>query len=146
MATKTAVVLLDDVLSALDVHTIEWVVNKCLSGSLLKGRTVILVTHNLAMTGKLAKRIVTLSSHGVATVNTSTEEAVAQEPSILRDQPEENKEMYDEIDESRPLQVPILIPAAGKLIAEEEVALGHVSLSASEPSPYSYTVHDINHH
>lgn len=95
------------------------------------------------MTGKLAKRIITLSSHGVATVSISTEEAVAQEPSVLSDQLDEDKEMYDQIDESIPLEVPHVTPTAGKLIAEEEVALGHVSLSASESSPYIHTVQHI---
>ena len=35
--------LLDDVLSALDVHTAKWVVDKCFRGDLIKGRTLILV-------------------------------------------------------------------------------------------------------
>lgn len=44
--------LLDDVLSALDVHTAKWVVDKCIKGKLLRGRTVILVTHNLSLLKK----------------------------------------------------------------------------------------------
>ncbi|KAG8968451.1 hypothetical protein FRC03_007393 [Tulasnella sp. 419] len=35
--------LLDDILSALDVHTSRWIVDKCLRGDLLKDRTVLLV-------------------------------------------------------------------------------------------------------
>lgn len=96
---------------------------------LLKGRTVVLVTHNLTMTGKLAKRIVTLSSHGVTTLNASTEDAIAQEPSLLHNQPDEEKEPQDQIDHAKPAEVP---RSQDRLIAEEEVALGHVSLSASE--------------
>ena len=37
------ILLLDDVLAALDVHTSRWIVDKCFQGDLLKGRTVILV-------------------------------------------------------------------------------------------------------
>lgn len=37
------ILLLDDVLAALDVHTARWVVEKCLQGDLVRGRTVILV-------------------------------------------------------------------------------------------------------
>lgn len=35
--------LLDDVLSALDVHTARWIVDKCFKGDLVRGRTVVLV-------------------------------------------------------------------------------------------------------
>ncbi|OJT02282.1 ATP-binding cassette transporter abc4 [Trametes pubescens] len=37
------ILLLDDILAALDVHTSKWVVEQCLKGDLLRGRTVILV-------------------------------------------------------------------------------------------------------
>ena len=37
------ILLLDDVLAALDVHTAKWIVDKCFQGDLVKGRTVILV-------------------------------------------------------------------------------------------------------
>jgi ABC-type multidrug transport system fused ATPase/permease subunit len=40
-------VLLDDVLAALDVHTAKWIVEKCLKGKLMKGRTVLLVVSQL---------------------------------------------------------------------------------------------------
>lgn len=41
--SPASIVLLDDSLSALDVHTAKWVVEKCLAGPLMKGRTVLLV-------------------------------------------------------------------------------------------------------
>lgn len=37
------IILLDDVLAALDVHTSRWIVDKCFKGDLLRGRTVLLV-------------------------------------------------------------------------------------------------------
>jgi ABC-type nitrate/sulfonate/bicarbonate transport system ATPase subunit len=37
------IILLDDVLAALDVHTSKWIVDKCFKGDLLRGRTVLLV-------------------------------------------------------------------------------------------------------
>jgi ABC-type bacteriocin/lantibiotic exporter with double-glycine peptidase domain len=37
------ILLLDDVLAALDVHTAKWIVNKCFKSDLIVGRTVILV-------------------------------------------------------------------------------------------------------
>ncbi len=45
--SKAAIVLLDDVLSALDVHTSKFIVDNCFKGDLLRGRTVLLVTHHI---------------------------------------------------------------------------------------------------
>ena len=41
--SKASILLLDDILAALDVHTSKWIVEKLLRGDLVKGRTVILV-------------------------------------------------------------------------------------------------------
>ena len=37
------IILLDDVLAALDVHTARWIVEKCFKGDLVQGRTILLV-------------------------------------------------------------------------------------------------------
>lgn len=37
------ILLLDDVLAALDVHTSKWIVDKCFRGDLVRDRTVLLV-------------------------------------------------------------------------------------------------------
>lgn len=42
-------VLLDDCLSAVDAHTSKHIYEKCFMGNLLKGRTVILVTHQVRL-------------------------------------------------------------------------------------------------
>ncbi|KAF8593263.1 hypothetical protein BDV93DRAFT_461555, partial [Ceratobasidium sp. AG-I] len=44
---RTQVVLLDDVLSAVDSHTAEHIVQNCFQGPLMKGRTVVLATHHV---------------------------------------------------------------------------------------------------
>ncbi|KAF8594789.1 hypothetical protein BDV93DRAFT_501773 [Ceratobasidium sp. AG-I] len=44
---RTQVVLMDDVLSAVDSHTAEHIVNKCLLGPLMQHRTVVIVTHHV---------------------------------------------------------------------------------------------------
>lgn len=41
--SRAQILILDDVLAALDVHTARWVVDKCLQGDLVRGRTVLLV-------------------------------------------------------------------------------------------------------
>ncbi|GJE99692.1 multidrug resistance-associated ABC transporter [Phanerochaete sordida] len=59
--------LLDDVLAALDVQTARWVVDACFMGELMKGRTVILVTHNVALTAPLAALVVSVDASGAVT-------------------------------------------------------------------------------
>ena len=41
--SQAQVLILDDILAALDVHTAKWIVDKCLQGDLVRGRTVLLV-------------------------------------------------------------------------------------------------------
>lgn len=46
--SQAQILILDDVLAALDVHTARWVVDKCLKGDLVRGRTVLLVVSSLS--------------------------------------------------------------------------------------------------
>lgn len=46
--SQAQILILDDVLAALDVHTARWVADKCLQGDLVRGRTVLLVVSILA--------------------------------------------------------------------------------------------------
>ncbi|KAL2817293.1 hypothetical protein BDW59DRAFT_152765, partial [Aspergillus cavernicola] len=52
------VLLLDDPLSALDHNTAETVVRKCLTGPLMDGRVIVLVTHRIHLVRHLADQIV----------------------------------------------------------------------------------------
>lgn len=54
------VLLLDDPLSALDHNTAEFVARKCLAGPLVQDRTVVLVTHRVALVRSIAKQIVNI--------------------------------------------------------------------------------------
>uniref|UniRef100_A0A8H7XSA6 P-loop containing nucleoside triphosphate hydrolase protein n=1 Tax=Psilocybe cubensis TaxID=181762 RepID=A0A8H7XSA6_PSICU len=58
------IILLDDVLAALDVHTSVWIIEKCFWGDLVKGRTVLLVTHNITLAKPIASLIVKLGLDG----------------------------------------------------------------------------------
>ncbi|KAI5477473.1 ABC transporter [Pseudohyphozyma bogoriensis] len=77
---KTEVVLLDDVLSAVDSHTVSHLITHCLNGSLLYNRTVILVTHYVKLTShKLSScsLIVTLSSGQILSLHDPSEDREA---------------------------------------------------------------------
>jgi ABC-type multidrug transport system fused ATPase/permease subunit len=56
--SSARILLLDDPLSALDFNTAESVVGKCLSGPLMRDRTVVLVTHRTTLVRDLAQQII----------------------------------------------------------------------------------------
>ncbi|CAE6522225.1 unnamed protein product [Rhizoctonia solani] len=55
-------VLLDDPLAAVDMHTARHLVDKCLAGPLMEGRTIVLVTHHVRMCLDTASYLVELSN------------------------------------------------------------------------------------
>lgn len=65
--STTKILLLDDPLSALDQQTAESIVQKCLSGPLLKDRTVVLVTHRTELVFGIASQVVRMRG-GQATI------------------------------------------------------------------------------
>lgn len=66
-------VLLDDCLSAVDSHTAKWIFHNCIRGPLMKGRTCILVTHNVQMCAPAADFVVVLENGRVAAQGSATE-------------------------------------------------------------------------
>ncbi len=58
------IVLLDDVLSAVDAHVARHLLTACLTGPLLQGRTRILVTHQVALTLPVADHALVLGPNG----------------------------------------------------------------------------------
>ncbi|APA15865.1 hypothetical protein sscle_15g106350 [Sclerotinia sclerotiorum 1980 UF-70] len=59
--SNAKILFLDDPLSALDHHTAESVVKKCLTGSLAEGRTIILVTHRTELCQGIAQQIIRMT-------------------------------------------------------------------------------------
>ncbi|KGQ06928.1 ABC transporter ATP-binding protein/permease VMR1 [Beauveria bassiana D1-5] len=60
--SQARVLVLDDVLSAVDPHVAKWLCQHALSGPLVRGRTVIIATHHLATCVHLASYLVTVDS------------------------------------------------------------------------------------
>ncbi|KAJ7042608.1 hypothetical protein C8F04DRAFT_1252025 [Mycena alexandri] len=124
------IVLLDDVLAALDVHTAKWIVDKCLRGDLIKGRTVIMVTHNVAMAKPVAKHVVSMGVDGHIHSHGSISEALATDE-VLAEELSKDQEVLDKkVDEVDAAPVEEKKAADGKLIVAEEVEEGHVSWDA----------------
>ncbi|SMR43471.1 unnamed protein product [Zymoseptoria tritici ST99CH_3D1] len=60
--SRTKILLLDDPLAALDQQTAESIVQNCITGPLLKGRTVVLITHRTDLVFGIAAQIVQIKA------------------------------------------------------------------------------------
>ena len=74
------IVLLDDVLSAVDAHVAQHLVRACLTGPLLQGRTRILVTHQVALTLPIADHALILGLDGRIVAQGNPKE----DPSVMK--------------------------------------------------------------
>ncbi|KAJ6556823.1 hypothetical protein DFH09DRAFT_1248351 [Mycena vulgaris] len=126
--SKASILLLDDVLAALDVHTAQWIVEKCFGGDLVKNRTIILVTHNVALALPIAHFVVTFGPDGRVESQGSISEIVKRGP--LAAQIREDHKIPDKTQEEIDTEAPAAKPADGKLIVAEEIEVGHVSADA----------------
>ncbi|KAJ7476731.1 multidrug resistance-associated ABC transporter [Mycena latifolia] len=60
--SRASILLLDDVLSAVDAHTANHLYHSCLRGELMQGRTVILVSHHVQLCAPGARYVVALEN------------------------------------------------------------------------------------
>ena len=67
--SRAKILMLDDPLSALDHHTADTIVRKCLGGPLVRNRVVVLVTHRHELCHHLAKQVVEISDFGARVVS-----------------------------------------------------------------------------
>ncbi|KAK0478556.1 hypothetical protein IW261DRAFT_1551827 [Armillaria novae-zelandiae] len=138
--SQAQIILLDDVLAALDVHTAKWIVDKCFMGELTKGRTIILsgkrmplstllITHNVAMARPIANFVVSIKNGRVASQGSISDVLV--HDTSLADEIDQVQKAMDKVEEEIDSQLP---PDAkksdGKLIVAEEIEEGHIGLPA----------------
>ncbi|KAH9077606.1 hypothetical protein EDB83DRAFT_2285647 [Lactarius deliciosus] len=120
------IIILDDVLAALDVHTVRWVVEKCFKGDLIRGRTVLL-THNFAIAYPIADYVVSLGLDGRITNHGSVSDAFTKDKTFAKGLAESSCVIKDDgkkIDVKEPDKTTARVD--GKLILAEEGAYGHV--------------------
>ncbi|KAF8710653.1 P-loop containing nucleoside triphosphate hydrolase protein, partial [Rhizoctonia solani] len=133
--SKADIIILDDVLSALDVHTSRWIVDHCFRGELVAGRTMIIVTHNVAMVSEVAHFVVSLGPDGRVVSQGSIDEALRLNPK-LKVEAEKDEELErkgeEVVDESNAVDKSEANAKKGdgKLMVAEEVAEGHVGWPA----------------
>ncbi|PBK89813.1 ATP-binding cassette transporter [Armillaria gallica] len=127
--SKAAIILLDDVLAALDVHTSKWIIDKCLKGDLVKNRTVILVTHNIAMAEPIAQFVVSLKDGHIASQG-SLSSVLSQDLTLAEEARRDAEALHkadEEVDVNGELKEQPVKKSDGALIMTEEIQEGHVS-------------------
>lgn len=148
--SSAEIVLLDDVLAALDVHTSRWIVDKCFQGDLLRDRTVILVvsdydgstflkanncplqTHNVAMVSPLASYVISIGKNGRIAHRGTVDEVIGKDKQMqaeMKKSDEMNKK-EEEASTTELVEEKKGSKSDGKLVVAEEIAEGHVSWSA----------------
>ncbi|KAJ7286214.1 hypothetical protein C8J57DRAFT_1446843 [Mycena rebaudengoi] len=128
--SDAAILLLDDVLAALDVHTAKWIVDKCLRGDLIKGRTVILVTHNVAVAKPIANFVVSMDADGRVHSQGTIAEALAMDKVLAEELSKDQAVLDRKEDEVDALPATADLKEDSKLIVAEEIAEGHVGWPA----------------
>ncbi|KAF8816580.1 P-loop containing nucleoside triphosphate hydrolase protein [Phlegmacium glaucopus] len=123
--SSAEILLLDDILAALDVHTSSWIIDRCLRGDLVKGRTILLVTHNVALATPIAQHVVSIGQDG-----TVRSQGIEHFASTLDDDPplvsEAEQVLATVIEEVKP-RIKGDKSTEGKLVIAEEIAEGHVT-------------------
>lgn len=121
--------LLDDVLSALDVHVGKYIYEKCICGELLRGRTVLLVTHHVNLVKKAARKIIVMEQ-GKIVSEVHSEDSFANfaaNTQLLIDDVDDAKLDEGAIPARINSGVPENSAKSGKLVLEEERAVGRIS-------------------
>ncbi|KAJ3994664.1 hypothetical protein F5050DRAFT_1800596 [Lentinula boryana] len=149
--SSAEVLLLDDVLAALDVHTSKWIVEKCFKGDLVKDRTILMVTHNVSLTQSIAGFAVSLKDGRVISQGNALEVfGVSEETKQIEEARLDDVEIGDTIETIEQIEDDIAahqvgttgssedrggtkskkLEGQGKLIVEEEVQIGNVGWPA----------------
>jgi ABC-type multidrug transport system ATPase subunit len=126
--SNASILLLDDVLAALDVHTAKYIAREALRGDLVEGRTVLLVTHNIALTANIAGYVVMLSRSGRVAEQGTVEEVLKMDAKLRRQIEQEKADGDGGIKEGG--DTPETDDGKGKLIIPEEKAIGRVEFAA----------------
>lgn len=138
--SKATIILLDDVLAALDVHTSKWIINKCFKGDLVTNRTVILVTHNIAMAEPIAQFVVSLKDGRIASQG-SLSSVLSQDLTLAEEARRDAKALHkadEEVDvDDEFIEQPVKT-SDGALIMAEEIQRRTCFLAVAETLPQSY--------
>lgn len=120
--SRAEILLLDDPLSSLDQQTAEWIVTKCLCGTLMEGRTVILATHRTDLCHHLAAQLIEISN-GTAILHRNDEDLTDSASATIV----ENTHTTTDDDTGKDLEDSAAIP--DKFVEDEHRAHGGVQFA-----------------
>lgn len=109
----------------------------CLTGPLLQGRTVILVTHNTALTARHARRFIHVGADGSVTSADSMDELTCENAENRAEVTYKAKtvQQIDEVVDGTEVVKPEAATdrtAMGRLVMTEEIPLGRATIQSSE--------------
>ncbi|KAF8955330.1 multidrug resistance-associated ABC transporter [Flammula alnicola] len=147
--SRASILLLDDVLSAVDAHTAHHLYHECLRGELMTGRTVILVSHHVQLCAPGAAYVVALDNGRVQFEGSKADfyssgaiTSLVQSAQSEEKDDKEEKEALEVAEEavltepesetsstvaSTPASVKLEKKPARKLVEEEKRAVGRIS-------------------
>lgn len=82
--SRASTIILDDVISAVDAHTSQHIVNKCFRSSLMTGRTIIIASHAVESLASLADHAIYLDEGRVKWEGTGPELLESEHMSYLK--------------------------------------------------------------
>ncbi|KAL0951622.1 hypothetical protein HGRIS_008303 [Hohenbuehelia grisea] len=129
-------ILLDDPLAAVDMHTAHHLVSNCLRGSLVRDRTIILVTHHVSLCLPIASYLVELEKGAVLRqglvenlAGSILDQVVAEvEEPFIEESPPKTPENEADENAKKDGRSSQRQPGSGKLIEAEARAEGRVAL------------------
>lgn len=144
--SRASILFLDDVLSAVDAHTAHHLYHECLKGDLMRGRTVILVSHHVQLCAPGANYIVALDNGRVAyeggregfqnspvmaQLVQSTDADIEKEEAVIEGALEESELAAQATSSKSAPQGAVAVPseekkAPRKLVEEEKRAVGRI--------------------
>ncbi|OCF31712.1 ATP-binding cassette transporter [Kwoniella heveanensis BCC8398] len=125
--SKTAVVLLDDIFSALDTLTSRWIIDNLLKGDLMKDRTVLLITHHIGLAAPVADFMLALNQDGTVKSQGPIEEGELPDEELEQEAEEDNKQAQEAASAEQAAEEK---KPASKLIKDEEKGEGRISKRA----------------
>ncbi|KAH0838658.1 P-loop containing nucleoside triphosphate hydrolase protein [Lanmaoa asiatica] len=132
--SSAEILLLDDVFAALDVHTSQWIVNHCFRGKLVKGRTIIMATHNVSLVNDIARYVVTLDNKGQVQSHGPLKGGDGEDTNVTATDQGRDLGVDDPPSDSASTLGNTVPSAEGKgggtLTTAEEIAEGHIGWSA----------------
>ncbi|CAE6528569.1 unnamed protein product [Rhizoctonia solani] len=134
--SRASILLLDDVLSAVDAHTAAHLFEQCLRGPLMNGRTIILVSHHLVAPG--ASYVVALDNGRVLFTGPQSEfigSTVMQRISHSTDINEKEKPIEETIEEVAEVVGHSAEPSGLSVESDAATLVKSVSISKDKPVP-----------